>query len=272
MSDRAKTDLTTASVLPDFRRPPVVETSLGFYFSPLPGWNVVHVGALWEEFRGKYPRPEYLPPINLPADPRALIGQIVADVGKIPFRTCFVDDSNSQLVQVQNGCFFHNWRKTPETPQYQHFDAVRPFFKNDWEIFCSFLAKHYLQLPDVSRCEVTYFNHLVRGEDWHDISEFSSMFPAFRVSEAHGMLSKIDTANLVVSYEVDGGRLQVSVSPGVRQIDGKEVIALTVTGSSAAKGSIEELFQCLDVCHRNAVMGFVSMTGERLQTRWERVR
>lgn len=271
MSDYAKTDLTTTGVLPDFGRPPVVETSLGFHFSPLPGWNFVHVGALWQEFKDKYPRPEYLPPINLPPDPRTLVTEIFTDVGKIPFRTCFIDNSNAQLVQVQNCCFLHNWRKTLDTPDYQHFDVIRPIFKNDWEIFCAFLDNNGLPRPDVTRCEVTYFNHLVRGEDWQHISEFSAIFPSLRVTD-DGMLSNIDTANIIVCYNVDGGKLQVSVSPGVRQNDGKEVIVLTVTGSSAATGSSEQLFQFLDVCHRIAVVGFVKLTSERLQARWERIR
>lgn len=273
MSDSAKIDLTGMRVLPDFRRPPVVETSLGFHFSPLTGWNFVHVGALWQEFKDKYPRPEYLPPISLPSDPRTLVAEIFTDVGKIPFRTCFIDSSNAQLVQVQNCCFLHNWRKTSDTPRYEHFDVIKPIFRSDWEIFRTFLDNNALPVPDVTRCEVTYFNHLVRGEDWQNISELSAMFPPLRVAEDEGMLSKIDTANIVVCYKLDGGKLQVSISPGVRQTDGKEVIVLTVTGSSAATGSTtEELFQFLDVCHRIAVFGFVKLTSERLQARWERLR
>jgi uncharacterized protein (TIGR04255 family) len=190
MTDKAKlaSSLSRRTDVPDFERPPVVETSLGFYFSPLSGWSFVHVGALWEQFKAKYPKAEYRPPINFPSDPQKLITEILADVGRIPFRTCFVDNSNTQLVQVQNGCFFHNWRKTPDTPQYQHYDTVRPFFQKDWDIFRKFLATNALPVPEVSRCEVTYFNHLARGEDWQNISDFSGMFPVCRVTEGAGML------------------------------------------------------------------------------------
>jgi uncharacterized protein (TIGR04255 family) len=271
MTKSAKADLTTTGLLPDFRKPPVVETSLGFYFPPLSGWSFVHVGALWQEFKDKYPKAEYRPPINVPGDAQKLIAEIFADVGKIPFRTCLVDKSNTQLVQLQNSCFFHNWRKTADTPQYQHYGTVKPFFQNDWETFCRFLVKNSLQVPDVSRCEVTYFNHLVRGEDWQDMSEFSTMFPSCRVTEAEGMLSKIETANISVSYELGDGKFGVSVSPGVRQTDGKEVIVLTITGSSTPKGSTDDLFQHLDLCHRNAVLGFARFTSEDLKKKWERM-
>jgi len=86
------------------------------------------------------------------------------------------------------------------------------------------------------------------------------------------MLSKVETANVSVSYDLGGCRLSATISPGVRQTDGKEVIVLTITGWSTTKGSMDDLFQCLDMCHRNAVLGFVRFTSEALQKKWERIR
>src|SRR5262245_23185167 len=34
--------------LPDFSRPPVVETVLGFHFEPLPKFRNAHLGAFWK--------------------------------------------------------------------------------------------------------------------------------------------------------------------------------------------------------------------------------
>jgi uncharacterized protein (TIGR04255 family) len=262
--------LDRSGLLADFRRPPVVETSLGFYFSPLSLWSFVHFGALWEKFKNKYPKTEYKPPI-LPVQPQQLL--MGTDIGKLPLRMCFVDDSSTQLVQVQNGCFFHNWRKTAETPQYQHYENIRPAFLEDWNLFCQFLDNNSIQRPNVSRCEMTYFNHLVRGEDWQTISDFPDMFPAWHIGGNDVPLSKIEMINLSVWYENSGGKVQVNVAPGIRQADGKEVIQLTVTGSATPSGSTgDELFQCLDVCHRSAVLSFVKFTSEQLQERWERTR
>src|SRR5215813_5012343 len=47
----------------DLKKPPIVETSLGCFFSAITGWNVLHFGALFESFRGKYPNVEFPPPV-----------------------------------------------------------------------------------------------------------------------------------------------------------------------------------------------------------------
>jgi uncharacterized protein (TIGR04255 family) len=233
----------------------------------------VHFGALWEKLKDKYPKAEYKPPIQIPVEPKQLILEILSDVGKFPVRMCFVDNSSTQLVQVQNGYFLHNWRKTSETTQYRHYENIRPIFLEDWGTFCRFLDSNSLQRPNVARCEITYFNHLVRGEDWQAITELPRMLPIWRVSETDEPLSKIEMVSLSVWYEHSGGKVQVGVLPGVRQSDGKEIIQLTVTASATPSGSTsDELFRCLDVCHRSAVLGFVKVTSEELQKRWERLK
>jgi uncharacterized protein (TIGR04255 family) len=268
-----ETALDRSGSLADFRRPPVVETSLGFYFPPMSAWSFIHFGALWESFKDKYPKPEYKPPLQVPVQPQQLIMEILTDIGKFPLRMCLVDASNTQLVQVQNGCFLHNWRKTTETPLYQHYENLRPVFLQDWELFCQFLDRNSIPHPNVSRCEMTYFNHLVRGEDWQSISDFQDMFPTWHVGSGDVPFSKIEMMNFSVWYEHSEGKVQITVSPGVRQDDGKEVIQLTVTGSATPTGSTgDELFECLDSSHRSAVLGFVKFTSEQLQKRWERTR
>lgn len=274
MTRGTEMDVNAAGSLLDFERPPVVETSIGFHFSPVPGWSQIHVGALWQEFRVQYPKTEYRPPLSFPADAQKLIQDISSDLGKIPIRTFFIDDSSTRLVQIQNGFFFHNWRKTVETPEYQHYRGVCPTFRRDWQRFCRFLGSMAMPMPDVSRCEVTYFNHLVRGEDWTDVSEFGQMFPFWRLTEVDGPLSLLEAAPaLSLIYKQADGAVQTVVSPGIRQTDGKEVMQLTITGFAKPSGSSEEeLFTCLDGCHRNAARVFVKVVGEELQARWGRTR
>lgn len=273
INHKPEIDVDRPRSLADFRQPPVAETSLGLYFPALSAWSFVHFGALWEKFKDKYPKPEYRPPIQMPTQPQQVLMQVLADFGKFPIRTCFVDNSSTQLVQVQSDCFFHNWRKTAETPQYQHYENIRPTFVQDWETFCKFLEENSFQRPQISRCEMTYFNHLVRGEDWQSISELPSMFPAWQVSGTSEPLSKVEMVNLSVWYEHSGGKVQVSLSPGIRQTDGKEVIQLTVTATATPAGSTdEELFNCLDTCHETAVVSFLKLTSEPLQKKWGRIR
>lgn len=254
--------------LVDFGKPPVVETSLGILFSPLPEWSIVHYGALWEKFKRTYPKPEYRPFIQPVGEPIPS-PQVFADSSKLPIRVCFVEPSNTQLVQIQNGYFLHNWRKTDETPQYQHYANIRPIFVQDWQVFRRFLEESSLQAPDITRCDVTYFNHLVRGEDWEEFAELERIFPAWNGVEAVDPLSKTKMVNFSVWYEQPKGMLQLSVLPGVRQTDGKEVLQFVVTAWAKPNASDDaSLFECLDSCHENAVLGFLKFTSEKIQQKW----
>ena len=52
--------------LPDFGKPPVAETVLSLQFEPLSKLNPVHLGLLWQRFRGQFPMVEQhgpLPPV-----------------------------------------------------------------------------------------------------------------------------------------------------------------------------------------------------------------
>src|SRR5690242_20146090 len=115
---------TTHSPLPaksmDLKKPPVVETALGCYFSPIDKWNVLHFGVLWTKFRAKYPHVEVPPPVGqqvaLPVSVHWAPGDVL-----IPIRALFTDVQKTQLVQLQTDLFLHNWRKTESADQYEHY-------------------------------------------------------------------------------------------------------------------------------------------------------
>jgi uncharacterized protein (TIGR04255 family) len=252
-----------------FDDPPVVETSLGFHFAPIPKWNVVHYGLIWEAFRAKYPNPEFKAPIGnmqLELNP-------TADFTHFPLRAWFVNESKTQLLQVQNGAFLRNWRKTPETPEYQHYDQVRPLFHRDWRQFSEFVSTTFAQKPEVLRCEISYFNHLVRGREWTDFSEFPKLFASWKGTADERLLSKPLTIAFSAVFGTEHGTAQFSVQPGIRPTDGKEVIQLTVTVHSAPKlQTDEEMYACLDRCHEIAVRGFLQFTSEGMHAQWKRKR
>jgi uncharacterized protein (TIGR04255 family) len=268
---KVEMDLNQSGSLADFKKPPVVETSLGFHFSPLSDWSLVHYGSLWETFKGQYPKPEYRPPILLPGQPMPQ-PEVSGDIIKMPIRICLVENSDNELVQFQNGCFMHNWRKTDATPQYQHYAGIRPTFSRDWRKFCDFIKAQSLQQPRVSRCEVSYFNHLVRGEDWTEFTELPNIFPAWKGVEDQETLTTMEAINSSISYTNARVKVQFNFFSGVRQTDAKEIIQFTVTTGSKPNGSTdEELFQCLDLCHRSAVLGFLKFTSDQIQKRWGKI-
>jgi uncharacterized protein (TIGR04255 family) len=251
----------------DFEKPPVVETSLGFYFKPLSKWNVINYGLLWQKFKVKYPSAEFKPPIG---EMQLALNQN-PDFTDLALRAWFVDSSKTQLVQIQNGCFLRNWRKTPETPRYQHYENVLPSFKEDWLTFSNAMREIYPVDLEVVRCEMTYFNHLVRGQDWNNFSDFDDSYSVWRGTAGLDTLANPRMISLSALYEISNGTVQINSQPGIRQTDGKEVVQLTVTAQVIpSKQSKDELFYCLDRCHVANVNAFLEFTTEKLQTKWKR--
>lgn len=255
------------SLLVDFENPPVVETSLGFYFQRIEGWNLLHYGSLWEKFRTKYPKTQFLPPvmegpINFP---------LSLNFAAPPIRVCFVDATQTQLIQVQDSLFLHNWRKGEASYNYQHYHAILPMFIDDWHQFSAFLNDRGIKRPVISRCEMSYFNHLVRGAEWKDYSELPDIFPAWNAGVLESPANKPSAVALSMSYPISDGSVNFAVQPGVREGDGKEIIQLTVTASVyPSKQEDSDIFDCLNLCHENAVKGFISFTTGKMHKTWKR--
>ena len=250
----------------DLANPPVAETSVGFYFHRIEGWNPVHQGALWEKFRTKYPGLEILPPVVDAASPP----KVILDFASFLIRTAFVDHTKTQLVQIQDGLVLHNWRKTAGTPEYQRYETIRSLLREDWRNFQSYLQERSLKSTAVTRCEMSYFNHLVRNEEWEEFSDLSKLFTVWRGIPEPSAGGKLQMASFAVSYRIEKGTVNISVQPAIRSNDGKEIIQFTLTSSIVPGGSDEqELFQCLDECHENAARAFVEFTTEQARERWK---
>src|SRR6266566_564057 len=100
-------DTYTQTGFPDFRIPPVVEN---FATGPAPGF-----GFQIEAF----------------------------DVPPAP-RLWFLNESGTELIQVQEDRFIHNWRKTDSGQQYPRYEYIRGRFNSELQLFSSFLEAEKL--------------------------------------------------------------------------------------------------------------------------------
>jgi uncharacterized protein (TIGR04255 family) len=250
----------------ELTNPPVGETSIGFYFQRIEGWNPVHQGALWERFQTKYPGLEILPPV-VDAAPQP---KVVFDFASFLVRTCFVDKTKTQLVQIQDGLVLHNWRKTVDTPEYQRYETIRPLLREDWHNFQAYLRERSFKSPTVTRCEMSYFNHLVRNEEWEDFSDLPKIFTVWAGVPQSPTGGRLQLASFAVSYRLEKGTVNIAVHPGVRSTDGKEIIQFTLSSSVVPNSPDEqELFRCLDECHENAARAFIEFTTQQARERWK---
>lgn len=255
----------------DFDRPPAVETSLGFFFNKIAGWNVLHFGALWERFKNKYALTEFPPPIIATPTVPPLTLQWSPSESIIPLRVLFTDASRSQLVQVQNEFFLHNWRKTDETPDYQHYDHILPLFREDWSIYLTFLEGQKLPRPAILRSEMSYFNHIVRGQDFETYEDLPKVFRNWRGFEKNPVFNSLEFAAFNVVQPVGVGKIQVVVGPGVRTTDGKEILQVNLTASVVPSGSgNDSIFLALSGCHQIALQSFDSFFTDEMLAKWGR--
>ena len=264
----------STTLLPDYDSPPAVETLMGFYFASFVGCNVLHFGKLWTLFEANYPKGEILPPL---LDPR-MLSQGGFDFGSVPLRAMFTDASNSELVQVQASAFLRNWRKTAENQAYTHYSDLKPKFEADWKIFTEFLLANQLSTPQVFQCEVTYVNHLVRGEDWDSYNDLAKLLKPFaprtgvaEYGRAYGYLPEASTVGLNVGYNLSevGVTLQITCHSAVRKPDGAEVIQLNVSArADVLNGATGEIWKKLDQCHDAVILGFDDVTTEIAHQKW----
>jgi uncharacterized protein (TIGR04255 family) len=258
----------------DFEDPPVVETSLGVAFAPIRNWSLLHYGLLWgEQFRDLYPKAD----IKMPTAPVEITSFDVRatdrdpNLDALPLRCRYSDESDTQLVHIQNNRFVRNWRATAQNPGYKHYDNLRPLFRRDWELLLRFLKEHKLAPPEVWSCEVTYINHLVKGREWHTLDEIPKMFPSLTVSENFGQSHQMRLMSFNLSYEVDDGSatLQVTAQPALRESDGKEIIQLSLTALGTPKGSdTESILAWLDLGHLAVVENFRDLSSPQLHQTW----
>src|SRR5260370_27865259 len=262
--------LHQSSISMDLRKPPVVETSLGCFLSEISGWNILHFGALWKKFRAKYPNVEFPPPvIQAPTLGAPITVNWSLGDSLIPIRALFTDERKTQLVQLQTNLFLHNGRKRDESPTYEHYDHILPLFKTDWAVFTSFLEEQKLTRPKFTRCEMTYFNHIVRGEHWTTYEDLPKLFRVWRGFDANSIFRNVEQAAFNVVQAVGKGKANMVVSPGVRLADGKEILQMTVTTARVPEGSTDkDLFDGLNECHDIALKAFREFLTDEALKQW----
>jgi uncharacterized protein (TIGR04255 family) len=152
--------------LPDYERPPLVEVVLSVQFSELQGYRTVHAGLLWaDKFRAAYPRVLEKPPLDptfevFAPQPGAAQFQIKQMPGPPVPRLWFMNDDETELVQIQANRFIHNWRKVGEGETYPRYEKLRERFFYELTQIEDFFKSWNIGSVEPNQCEITYVNRL----------------------------------------------------------------------------------------------------------------
>ena len=268
--------------LPDFRKPPVAETVLSLQFEPISGLTSPHLGLLWAKFRQQLPLIEEHPPLppileNFAPPSPAQMEVTIEEKPPLP-RVWFVNETKTELIQMQSDRFIHNWRKMEGMAPYPHYEPIREKFRGEVAVLEDFLRDEKLGTLAVNQCEVTYVNHIEPSGAWSRHGQLEKVFSIWSGLTNASFLPNPEDAGLRTRFVIPDetgkpiGRLHVVVHPAWKKEDNSPLLILNMTARGVPTGEgIAGAFAFFDVGRRWIVKGFADLTTPEMQRVWERV-
>jgi len=269
--------------LPQFAKPPVVETVLGVHFRPLEKLTSAHQGLLWERcFRDRFPKLEERPPVEETRErfgeerlqPAASVRWQVMDRLYVP-RLWATSEDGEHVLQIQRNAFFANWLKPAEEAAYLPYLERREEFNGQLTQVEQFIRDQGLGQMEPTSCAVTYVNHIDFGGMDEIGPALAEILTCWTNQTSDDWLLNPDKVFLDLAFPMpnEAGRLNVQVRPIFRRKDKKEMLKLELTARSAvSKREIAEAMAWIDLGHEWVVRGFVSLTRPEMHRLWERIR
>jgi uncharacterized protein (TIGR04255 family) len=268
--------------LPSFREPPVVEVILAVSFEPIPGFDNLQILRFWEsQLQADFPKVEqqapYIPPVERFGQ-RPLIPEIKLELlGTPPMpRYWFINEADSQLIQLQSNWLAHNWRKREQDPQYNRYDSIREPFAQNFRLLARYVEERGLGSIKPIQCEVTYINQITVGEGWSEHGDLASIVDIWCDAGGNGFLPKPEQAQFQVSYVIPGeegpqGRLHASMQPAYTVQEEQPIYVLNMTVRGYPLGdNLEGVLGFFDIGHEWVVRGFASITSDVMHGLWGR--
>jgi uncharacterized protein (TIGR04255 family) len=254
--------------LPIYRKPPVNEVVCGLRFRRPDKLHIPHIGILWERFKADYPVIQHAPPI---ASAKIELNIDFATGMPVP-RIWFINKSDDQLIQFQFDRFYYNWRRRQsEYPRYDH--VIKNFERVMNNIIDFFKEFEFGDLEPIE-CELTYINHIPKGEGWNTIDDLPTIFSDFVWNQKDGrFLPKPQKVAWHAEFLLpeDKGHLFISLKHAIRTEDKIPLLVLELKTIGIDKsGKKESLRGWFDLAHEWIVRGFSDSTTPEIQKIWER--
>lgn len=266
--------------LPDFEAPPVVEVVLSVGFQPLDRLGVITQAELWRtKFRDSLPKVEEQPPYEIPIESIGSTGDLPAIsfqlLRTVPLpRLWFLDDTGSQLVQIQNNWLARNWRRVQFLQDYPRYPAMRTSFWNDLETLQGYVLDNGMGSINPTQCEVTYINHIEYPDGAATGDLGSILRPILSPPIEPGVTlesARWGAQYILVKEEKRVGRLHVTADPANRRSDGAAVVVLTLTARGAPIGEgLEGIVAFLDLGRKAALDTFLAITRPEMHRLWRK--
>jgi uncharacterized protein (TIGR04255 family) len=253
--------------LPDYDKPPVIEVVCGISFETIEKFRGPHLGLFWQKVRKKFPLCEHAQ--RLEFTPPEL------DLKNYVPRIWFINDNKNMLIQLQNNKFFFNWRRMQQEEDYPRYKTIIKAFKTNLEIFNKFLEDENLGSVKPIKCELTYINHIPKGDGWDSLGDINGVFRDLTWSSKKRFLKPPIGLGGQVLFALpdDNGRLNVTLQHGERKIDKLPMLILQITATGLGSDkSNDAVWKWFEIAHEWIVCGFTDLTGTSIQKNiWQRM-
>jgi len=265
----------SATKLPKFKKPPVVEAFCGISFQELYGLHAPQLGELWNAIRRDYPKIDTQPPIA-PAPPPNSSQQIIFQIGApTQFRTWFMNDDNSILLQIQRDRLILNWRKSDDSSIYPSYTVLRRRFEKALNTFSTFIGKQNIGTLQLTGIEFGYVNLITLPRELTSIENFNEVFPILIFDKKSGILQSLSALNFQARFELpEKGQLHASIFSAQKPTDGSPALRFDLVSRWFSPQMLQsDMLPWLDMAHEMTVKTFVFLTSRQMQeVEWERYR
>lgn len=264
--------------LPEFERPPVVETVLSVRFREAAGLTNARIIQFWEkhllrDFPDVVEQLPYLEQIEQ-FGPDTAFGrvQLQLEAGIPSPRFWFT--SPNELVQLQSDWAAFNWRQGETSDDYLRYTNSRKQFEMLLVKLESFVGEYDGKFDPV-QCEVTYVNHILLEDSELTIGPLGEVLQGVGAT-AGSFLSAPDGARYASNYlihlddESAVGRLHVMAESVRLEPNRRAAVVLNLTARGRPQGEgIQGVLAFCDLGRTWIVKGFKDLTTQPMHTKWK---
>lgn len=277
-SDRNMAGTDTAEALPDYGRPPVVETVLGVQFDRLTGFGNAHLGAFWKTLdQSEWPTVSDVPPLppqfeHFTPEARWVKGLQLQFSQDPSSRLQIKSLAGDRMIQVQNNRLHFNWLGQ-SGGEYPRYEKVREGFAETLNRFLEFIRKEQLGRFCANQWEVTYLNHIPKGTVWSTPQDWGFFLPLRAVPTIDKLIEGESFSgewHFVIPEK--RGRLHVRWQHAFKADDQhRELVVLTLTARGPLEGVNDEtqrILEGLDLGRKTIVQTFAKLMSQEANVYW----
>jgi uncharacterized protein (TIGR04255 family) len=264
--------------LPDYKRPPVVETVLGVQFDPIANFGNAQLGAFWKSLDPA----EWVSVTDQPALPAQF--EFFGDGFQFPpfiltqalrTRLQIRNRAGNRLIQIQHGRLHFNWLGEDERDYPRYHAAIRPGFVETLNAFVKFVRDEGIGEFRPNQWEVTYINNIPKGTVWNTPGDWNFFKPLGAVPTIADMaIGESFTGEWSFLIPGQHGRLHVNWRHGTAPAKAPgpdETIWLTLTarGPTSASGDVNQaVLDGIDLGHDTIVKAFRALMSDEANKYW----